>query len=229
MENQVASLFSDGNIINDVKQRNDKELKRGKDEFQNNAWKTALTDIKNLNSKEDEIIKRSVEEFQAKLKFKDQAKVEERRRLKHLQIKNHLDDLAREKIRKQREESELKRDIENRIRNEEVNVLFDRQKRLETLNRVKEHRRIITEQIEERNQREQEKDYSDLISLSEMNEQEDKAFFLYANELVNDTIEKDRSIYPIVKVVEDYKRSNNLQSKKLIYGVEELKAMRPPK
>lgn len=229
LENQVASLFLDGNVINDVKHRNDKELKRGKDEFQSNAWKTALTDIKNIKSQEEAIIKRSVEEFQAKLKFKDQAKVEERRRLKQLQIKNHLDDLAREKIRKQRQEIELKRDIENRIRNEEVNVLFDRQKRLETLTRVKEHRRIITEQIEERHQRELEKDYSDLICLNEMNEQEDKAFFKYANELVNETIEKERSIYPIVKVVEDYQRTNNVQSKKLIYGVDELKALRPQK
>lgn len=163
------------------------------------------------------------------MKFKDQAKVEERRRLKQMQIKNHLDDLAREKMRKQREENELKRDIENRIRNEEVNVQFDRQKRLETLSRIKEHRRIITEQIEERNQRDQEKDYSDLVCLNELNEQEDKAFFKYANELVSETIEKERSIYPIVKVVEDYKRTNNLQSTKLIYRIDELKAMRPPK
>ncbi len=204
-------------------------MQLGRDEFQSNAWKTALTDIKNIKAKEDDIIKRSVEEFQAKLKFKDQAKVEERRRLKQMQIKNHLDDLAREKLRKQRQENELKRDIENRIRNEEVNVLFDRQKRLETLSRVKEHRRIITEQIEERNQRDQEKDYSDLICLGELNEQEDKAFYKYANELVNETIEKDRSIHPIVKVVDDYQRTNFFHSKKLIYGIDELKAMRPPK
>lgn len=229
LENQVASLFSDGNIINDIKQRNDKEVKRGKDEFQSNAMKMALTDIKNIKSMEDDSIKRSVEEFQAKLKFKDQAKVEERRRLKQMQIKSHLDDLAREKIRKQRQENELRRDIENRIRNEEVNVLFDRQKRLDTLNRVKEHRRIITEQIDERQQRDMEKDYSDLICLNELNEQEDKAFFKYANELVNETIEKDRPIYPLVQVIEEYQRTNNLTSTKLIYGIEQLKAMRPPK
>lgn len=204
-------------------------MKRGKDQFQSNAWKTALTDIKNIKSKEEDLIKRSVEEFQAKLKFKDQAKVEERRRLKQMQIKSHLDDLAREKIRKQRQENELRRDIENRIRNEEVNVLFDRQKRMDTLNRVKEHRRIITDQIEERNQRDKEKDYSDLICLQELNEQEDQAFFKYANELVNETIEKERPIYPLVKVVEDYQRTNNLNSTKLIYGIDELKAMRPPK
>lgn len=229
LENQVASLFSDGNIINEVKQRNERELKRGKEEFQTNAWKTALTDIKNIKEKEDDIIKRSVEEFQAKLNFKDQAKVEERRRIKQMQIKNHLDDLAREKIRKQRQENELKRDIENRIRNEQVDVEFDRQQRLDTMNRVREHRRIINEQIEERNQRDQEKDYSDLVCLDEMNEQEDKAFFKYANELVNDVLEKERTVYPLAKVVEDYKRTNNLNSQKFTYRIDELKAMRPPK
>lgn len=229
LENQVASMFSDGNIISDVKQRNDKEVKRDKDAFQSHAWKTALTDIKNIQQKEDDDIKRSVEEFQAKLKFKDQAKVEERRRLKQMQIKSHLDDLAREKLLKQRQENEMRRDIENRLRNEEVNVLFDRQKRMETLNRVKEHRRIITEQIEERQQREQEKDHSDLICLGELNEEEDKAFYKYANELINETVEKERSIQPLVKVVDDYQRTNFFHSKKLIYGVDELKAMRPPK
>lgn len=202
-------------------------VKRERDQFQANAWKTALTDIKNISSKEDALIKRSVEEFQAKLKFKDQAKVEERRRLKQLQIKNHLDDLAREKIRKQRQEAELKRDIENRMRNEEVNVLFDRQKRLETLNRAKEHRRILAEQIEERNVRDRTKDYSDLVCLGELNDQEDKAFYKYANELVNETIEKDRSVYPIVKVVDDYQKTNFFHSKKLIYDIDQLKAMRP--
>ncbi|KAJ6638459.1 hypothetical protein Bhyg_11194 [Pseudolycoriella hygida] len=229
IENQVASLFSMGNSIKDVKQRNDMETKRGRDEFQNNARKTALTDVKNLQSKENEMLERTVKEFQAKLKFKDQAKVEERRRLKEMQIKNHLDDLAREKIRKQREEIQRRRDIENRIRNEEVNVLFDRQKRLDTMNRIKEHRRIITEQMEERRLRDKEKDYSDLFCLDNLNEQEDKAFFKYANELVTETIEKNRPVYPIVKVVEDYKRMNNLPSKKLVYGIDELKAMRPPK
>lgn len=229
LENQVAFLFSDSNIINDVKQRNDQELQRCREEFQTNAWKTALTDIKNIKAKEDDIIKRSVDEFQAKLNFKDQAKVEERRRIKQMQIKNHLDDLAREKIRKQRQENELKRDIENRIRNEQVDVEFDRQQRLDTMNRVKEHRRIINEQILERNQRDQEKDYSDLVCLNEMNEQEDKAFFKYANELVNDVLEKERSVYPLARVVEEYKRNNNLNSKKLTYCIDELKALRPPK
>ncbi|KAG4079108.1 hypothetical protein HA402_001079 [Bradysia odoriphaga] len=229
LENQVASLFSEGNIISDIKHRNDNELKRERCSFQSNAWKTALTDIKNIQQKEEDIIKRSVEEFQAKLKFKDQAKVEERRRLKQMQIKNHLDDLAREKMRKQRQENEMRRDIENRLRNEEVNVLFDRQKRLDTMNRVKEHRRVITEQIEERHQRDQEKDHSDLICLGELNEQEDQAFYKYANELVNETLEKERSIKPLVKVMDDYQRTNFFHSKKLIYGVDELKAMRPPK
>ena len=36
-------------------------------------------------------------------------------------------------------------------------------KSLENVNRMKEHRRSITEQIEERNQRDQEKDFSDLV------------------------------------------------------------------
>lgn len=205
------------------------ELNRGKEQFHNNAWKTAFADIKNIKVQEDEGIRRTVEEFQAKLKFKDQAKVEERRRIKQMQIKNHLDDLAREKIRKQRQENELKRDIENRIQNDQVNVEFDRQKRLETLNRVKEHRRVIMEQIEERQQRDQEKDYSDLVCLNEMNATEDKAFFNYANELVTEAKQKDRPIYPLIKVVDDYKKTNNLNSNKLIYGVPELKAMRPKK
>mgnify|MGYP006950116425 CR=1 FL=1 len=97
---QIALIFLEkGNII---KHRNDNELKRDRETFHSNAGETALTDIKNI---------------QAKLKFKDQATVQEIRRVKR-------------KCKWKTIWTERK------------------YKRLDTMNRVKEHRWIITEQSE---------------------------------------------------------------------------------
>lgn len=135
------------------------------------------------------------------------------KKLKEERIQAHRESLEQARKLKNREMEEKRWNIANRLKNVEVHAEFDKQKRLKIANQNKELYRNFDKQIREKEEtaralREQDINY--VKNNNVRNLDDDKYFMNYANVLMEDARNKGRTILPIQRAVERYRKQNYL-------------------
>ncbi|XP_020801800.1 trichohyalin [Drosophila serrata] len=159
---------------------------------------------------DEERHKRQLEEMRRAHSAEQAKKREVRERAKNarLAIQKEEEELAR-KIKLQ-EEEDLREAVELRLKNDQTNVQFKRQQRQEHLQRMRDLRKELDEQVKKRIEEETRPDtnYNREAQLEEL--REDAFFFDYARQLMGEATAKGCPLKPFVRAVGQYKNDNRI-------------------
>ncbi|GJQ80108.1 hypothetical protein Trydic_g19390 [Trypoxylus dichotomus] len=172
-------------------------IQRAKDEAYLNA----------IQKTQEEVARKEEEKQQKKLEKEKQMRLErEEDRRVHTEHEQKV----------KAEEKEIKRwEMLNRQKQEAVTKEYLEEKRQKDWQKTLQHRSELLAQIEEKKLVEKEEKEEAMRSDDYiMAEIDDEEFFTYADTLVDYCKKNDRPIYPILKVVQDYKKVNMLEDKK---------------
>ncbi|XP_067637680.1 calponin homology domain-containing protein DDB_G0272472 isoform X2 [Eurosta solidaginis] len=160
---------------------------------------------------EDDRIRRDISRMQLKFTAEEQEKIRKDKAAKQARIEAYMRELQQQKEAKRRAEEEKRYEMATRFKNSELNRLFEEAQKQKGLNQIKENRITIKEQIENKLRMEEEdKELMRMACQNNDDEREDKFFFEYARNLMEDAHKKQRPLYPFVKVVEQYKRDRGI-------------------
>lgn len=145
------------------------------------------------------------------IKMEQDEKLKKEKSAKELQLRANMEQLQiREQAKKQMEGDQLKFDMANRFKNNEINQQFDQMMRYSKDKKTTEYRNQLVQQMKENEQKKAAEaadneyyDKSDHI-------QEDKYFSNFARDLIMDAIKKGRPLQPIFTLVKNYEKDNNI-------------------
>ena len=175
------------------------------------------SEVKKLNANDDkavtienERIKRDITTMQLKFTAEEQEKVRKDKAAKQARIEAYLKEMEHQKELKHKMEEEKRYEMAQRYKNEEINCMFSEAKREERTRQLMAVRTQLNQQIEE-NKRQQLAQKQVVRTFSDdALEKEHKFFFGYARNLMEDAQQKGRPLYPFVKVINQYKRENQI-------------------
>lgn len=166
----------------------------------------------NIYQQEAERLKRDISCMQLKFTAEEQEKKRKDKAAKQARIEAYMRELEQQKEAKRRAEEEKRFEIASRFKNSEINCLFAEAEKQERLRKVQEARTNLKTQTEH-NQKlkaaEKDTQREDLQQLKKC-ERDDRFFFEYAKNLMEDAQKKERPLYPFIKVVNQYKRENHI-------------------
>lgn len=158
---------------------------------------------------ENERVKRDIT-MQLKFTAEEQEKVRKDKAAKQARIEAYLKEMERQKELENRMKEEKRLETAQRYKNEEISCMFNAAKREERNRQLLAVRTQLNQQIEE-NKRQQKAQKQGIRTCSDdALEKEHKFFFGYARNLMEDAQQKGRPLYPFVKVVNQYKRENQI-------------------
>lgn len=215
IENKMINIYAEGKQnISFLKNMKEREIKE--ENFKSKTEVVAKMyeqNLPNLNH-EEESYKNAVCELELKLTKKEQEKHEIAKKNKAARIQQYLDEMELEKRLKIERENEKRWSHANRIKNIEVDLDYDRQKKAEMKAVTDQNRFDILKQLEAQNLKEKNERESDLkfANFHLDKSHDDKQFFTAAEEFMADSQQKGRPILPIKKAVEVFKKDNYLIS-----------------
>lgn len=161
-------------------------------------------------AEDDERVRRDISRMQLKFTAEEQEKIRKDKAAKQARIEAYMRELQQQKEAKRRSEEEKRYDMATRFKNCEVNRLFEDAQKQQRQAKMQDTRKTLHEQMEQKKRNE--KEDRELMRTCESNqeEREDKFFFEYARNLMEDAHKKDRPLYPFVKVVQQYKRDRGI-------------------
>lgn len=217
IENKIINIYAEGKQnISYLKNKKEREIKEKN--FKNKNEIVEKMYIENLPNydHEEEAHKKAVCELELKLTKKELEKVAIAKKNKAARIQHYLDEMELEKKLKIERENEKHWSIANRLKNVEVDLDYDRQKKSEMKAITDQNRFDILKQLEAQNLKEKNQRESDLkfANFHLDKSQDDKQFFNAAEEFIADSKQKGRPILPIKRAVEVYKKDNYLISPK---------------
>uniref|UniRef100_A0A034VQ55 trichohyalin n=1 Tax=Bactrocera dorsalis TaxID=27457 RepID=A0A034VQ55_BACDO len=161
-------------------------------------------------AEDDERVRRDISRMQLKFTAEEQEKIRKDKAAKQARIEAYMRELQQQKEAKRRSDEEKRYDMATRFKNCEVNRLFEETQKQQRLAKMQDTRKTLHEQMEQKKRNE--KEDKELMRTCESNneEREDKFFFEYARNLMEDAHKKDRPLYPFVKVVQQYKRDRGI-------------------
>lgn len=171
-------------------------------QFRNKLATTLFRNLPDIEGAEDKCYRHAVDAFAMQWKQNEEKRLENARKQKNERIKNHLEAIDKSKQLKENQLLEQYADQCNRLSNEKINLLYDRQQRLEKLKKDRELRQAIVNQIEQQIKSNTEMDTTRTII--EETQRDDQYFLNYAKRLINDGMAKGRPVYPLTKVVKEY-------------------------
>lgn len=98
----------------------------------------------------------------------------------------------------------------NRMRNEELNLHHDIQKRSERTKKNIQLKKVLREQVDERKLRERMAITDDSKFFREENRKDDEHFMEYAEKLLNYATQRGRVLRPLLKVIDEYQEKHSL-------------------
>lgn len=176
-------------------------------------------EVKKLSSIEDnskalesERIRRDITTMQLKFTAEEQEKVRKDKAAKQARIEAYLKEMQQQKELQRQLEEEKRFEMAQRLKNTELNSIFNEKQREEKLKQFQEIRAQLNQQIEENKQQQLAIKQADRNCKDNINavNKEHKFFFEYARNLMEDAQQKNRPLYPFVKVVHHYKRENQI-------------------
>lgn len=209
IEDKIVAIFSNPNNIEANKKENAAKIAEEKERIRQMIGRTVLAEIEQQQKAEHESMMKAITTDELKFSKKEQERIEHIKRIKTLRIQQHFADIANQK-QKVKEEKEMHRwDIANRLKNEEINIEYERNRRAHAIKTAKEHRAKIIMQIERDNDR---PDWRYDMNAEYI--EDDKNFFEYADKLIEEARFKGRSVLPLIKAVDAYRKQNNLNEQR---------------
>lgn len=215
IENKIITIYAEGKQnISYFKNMKEKEIKeenfKNKNEIVEKMFKENLPNFEH----EEKAYKNAVSEMELKLSKKELEKAAIAKKSKAARIQHYLNEMELEKKLKVEQVNEKRWSIANRLKNVEVNLDYDRQKKTEMKAITDKNRFDTLAQLEAQNLKEKNQRESDLkfANFHLDKSQDDKQFFEAAEEFITDSKQKGRPILPIKRAVEIYKKDNYLIS-----------------
>lgn len=163
---------------------------------------------------EDECYRRAVDELAGQWKQRQFSRKNHLEQMRRERIENHAKEMGRMQRLREAEMAERSAEVQNRLANEEIDLIHECQRRAERTRKVKELQELIRSQIEERQKcqsEELDKDRAETNRvIHDAAEQEDQTFLSYANKLMSTARSKGRLVFPLAKVMLDYKKQHRL-------------------
>lgn len=176
-----------------------------------------LTDIEdNSQAVETERIRRDISTMQLKFTAEEQEKIRKDKAAKQARIEAYMREMQELKEAKRRADEERRFDMAQRFKNSEVNENFAEKERQERLAKACEMRSFLSKQMEENQRNKQAQKQANITSNTDSVEREDKFFFEYARNLMEDAQQKGRPLYPFVKAVQHYKKDNSIDCERKV-------------
>ncbi|XP_004524991.1 golgin subfamily A member 6-like protein 6 [Ceratitis capitata] len=160
---------------------------------------------------DEERVRRDISRMQLKFTAEEQEKIRKDKAAKQARIEAYMRELQQQKEAKRRADEEMRYEVATRFKNCEMNRLFEEAQKQKRLATVQDTRKTLKEQMEQKKRLEKEDQEVLRTSCESKNdEREDKFFFEYARNLMEDAYKKERPLYPFVKVVQQYKRERGI-------------------
>ncbi|XP_058116682.1 trichohyalin-like [Anopheles ziemanni] len=183
-----------------------------KHRFRDNSQqlKEALERQRAALAQEERNLQRAAEEKDRRASQREREQGEQQRQLKAARIQAHLDEIEWQRQREAEEAVLTRREYEERLKNVDVTFGFDRRKVADQTVRAHTQRRLLLDQIGEKETRERrEADTTAELRYAKDNaERENKHFLQYAQDLISDAKVKGRPILPLLKTVQSYRKEH---------------------
>uniref|UniRef100_A0A1I8NCJ4 Trichohyalin-plectin-homology domain-containing protein n=1 Tax=Musca domestica TaxID=7370 RepID=A0A1I8NCJ4_MUSDO len=217
VEDRLCCVYNAGKRQLDVL-RNEQSKKISDDQqqkIQDQVKKlTAIED--NTEAKESERVRRDISTMQLKFTAEEQEKIRKDKAAKKARIEAYMREMEQQKEAKRRAEEEKRFEMAQRFKNEEVNQKFAEKQQQERLTKAREARDFLNKQIEENQRNKLAQKQANRTCNEEKTQQEDKFFFEYARNLIEDAQQKGRPLYPFAKAVNEYKKENDIACERKI-------------
>ncbi|XP_073830770.1 uncharacterized protein [Musca autumnalis] len=175
---------------------------------------TAIED--NTEAKESERIRRDISTMQLKFTAEEQEKIRKDKAAKKARIEAYMREMEQQKEAQRRAEEAKRFEMAQRFKNEEVNQKFLEKQQQERLANAREMREFLNKQIEENQRNKLAQRQASITCNEDKTEQEDKFFFEYAKNLIEDAQQKGRPLYPFAKAVYEYKKENDIECERKV-------------
>ncbi|XP_075157085.1 uncharacterized protein LOC142230334 [Haematobia irritans] len=170
----------------------------------------------NSQALESERIRRDISTMQLKFTAEEQEKIRKDKAAKQARIEAYLREMEEQKEAKRRAEEEKRFEIAQRFKNEEVNRNFVIREKEKMLDNARTMRSFLDQQIEENQRHKVAEKQANITCHQESVDKEDKFFFEYARNLIEDAQQKGRPLYPFVKAVQQYKKENEINCERKV-------------
>lgn len=177
------------------------------------AWKLFET-LPDIARDEEKCYQNAVQHFAVKWEEQENKRNEHIGNLRRERIKNHLQGF--ETIKKIEQKSLNEHEVEKAKRQyqEKIDLIFYRQQYANRVQKAKQLRQIINQQIVMNNKARRDQIITSRIETNHAIEsaayKDDKHFFEYANKLIEAAKNKGIPIYPLQKVIDEYTIQNSL-------------------
>nr|CAD7438207.1 unnamed protein product [Timema bartmani] len=168
------------------------------------------------DAEEDEAIRKAIAERELKESERLTREAEYRRSLVEEKKQVQREYVASETLRKAQERHLLKWDMMQRFKQEEMDREFEFIKSTERRGVLLDNRNTYKKQmveVLEMKKQEREMDKLAVQRAAEAWSADDKAFLQYADEVIQDSRRMGRPIEPLLRIVKEYKKKNNLEPK----------------
>ncbi|XP_055535688.1 golgin subfamily A member 6-like protein 22 [Wyeomyia smithii] len=209
IEDTLNQIYNDGQkAIADKR----KEIHTNKHKFRDNTHllQSRVELEKQRLEQEEKNRQKAFEEKKLNEDTKERERIEAERQLKVARIQAHIEEIEWKKQNDTEKSALERKDIAEREKNVLVTFAYDRHRVSDRTIKAHAQRKLLMDQIEEREAREKtEADTrAELEYMRNSAEKENKHFLKYADELVKDSKAKSRPVLPLLKTVENYKREH---------------------
>lgn len=192
----------------------EKLKKKRQSEFREKLAKQLFQSLPDITKVEDKCYQRAVKDLAAKWDEQENKRNDHIRKLKNERLVHHSNEFKEIDKMKQRMQHENEIEKAKRQANEKIDLVFFQQQHAKRVQKAKELRRIISQQMEVSKKNRQDELITSRIETNQAIEAEaqndDKHFFNYANKLLIAAQHKGIPIHPLKKVISDYTVHNSL-------------------
>lgn len=192
----------------------DKIKQRRQSEYREKLAKRLFESLPDITKTEDKCYQKAVKDLATKWDEQEYKRNEHIRKLKNERLVHHSHefeaiDKIKQKIQHENEIEKQKRQI-----NEKIDLVFYRQQHADRVQKAKELRQIISQQMELNKKNQHDELIMNRIetnrAIESVAQSDDKHFFDFANKLVTTAKRKGMPIHPLKKVINEYTVQNAL-------------------
>ncbi|XP_037938117.1 trichohyalin-like [Teleopsis dalmanni] len=159
---------------------------------------------------ETKVLRRDISRDKLKFTAEEQEKVRREKASKQARIEAYLEEVERQKLAKHRAEEQRRFEMAQRLKNNEVTCQFNESEKQKRQRQAFNYRSTLNDQIEYRRRNLYAQKPTPPLCQDVEDDVQHRYFFKYARNLMEDAKKKDRPLYPFVRVVNEYKRANQI-------------------
>lgn len=176
--------------------------------------KRLFENLPDITKVEDKCYQNAVKEHAAKWEEQEVKRNDHIQQLKKERLVTQSNEMKTIKQIKQKVQHEHEVDKAKHQLNEKIDVVFYRQQCADRVQKAKQHRQIINQQIQTNNKARRDEVITTRIETNQAidfaAQKDDQHFFDYANKLITAAENKGNPIHPLKKIIEEYAVQNSL-------------------